>query len=289
MNAPADLQVVLHMDETLHQSLRRNEGALEEAKAIAIDSPAMADIANTELRDIVSRKKQVAEWRKKFIEPAKQIIANAEALFDPALEALENAEKHLKLLLAAWVRKEEERIAAERRAAEEADRRARAEAEARAAAERARAEEIAAARRREAEEAEAQRRAASESGDTRTAAAAAAASARLNQEAEARVEQAEVKAQEIQMSAPAATAAPAAAPAAPKGFGLRDNWIAEVEKDEKTTILAIAAALPTRPELIGLLKLDMSAAKQMARALKANFNVPGMKAKNDRVATSRAA
>lgn len=63
---------------------------------------------------------------------------------------------------------------------------------------------------------------------------------------------------------------------------------AELAGEEQDAIKAIGAVLATRPELISMLKLDMVAANKMAKALKGNFNVPGLKAINKPVAASRA-
>ena len=128
--------------ETFAQ-IQSESRALDAARDFSIDSPEMAEAANVELRGIKGRIAKLQDMRKGFIAPAKQIIANAEALFDAPLESLAAAEKHIKGLLGTWTT-EQQRIADEaRRKAEEEQRRARAEAEAKAAAERARTEEAA--------------------------------------------------------------------------------------------------------------------------------------------------
>lgn len=306
MGAPDSvLNVSLRMDESMHASLRRAEGALEEAQAYEIADGQMAELANTELRGVIGRKKEIEQLRRGFVQPAKDIIANAEALFDPALQRLAAAEAHLKGLLSDWTQKEQARIESERRQAEEAARRARAEADAKAAAERARAEEQARKAREEAQaaeraraEAEAKARAARESGDKEAAAkaereaqAAAAERARKEEEERERIASAEARATQAQMEAAAAPVAKSVASAVPKGFGVRDNWVAEIEpgKTEQDVIRAIAAKLADRPDLIGLLKLNTSAANSMAKALKANAAIPGMQSVNRPVSTSRAA
>ncbi|MBI2798934.1 MAG: hypothetical protein HYX63_01405 [Gammaproteobacteria bacterium] len=297
--------VSLHMDGTMQNQLRINEQALVEAQAYAIDSADMAGLANDELRHIIQRKKQVKEWKTGFVAPAKLIISNAEKLFDPALEALENAEGHLKGLLKGWTELEDRRVADERRKADDEARRIRQEAEQKATAERARAEQQAADERRKAEAAEQERqRAEAEAararaeGDKqaaavaeRQAAAAAAEAAKREESARAKEEEGEAKAVNAELSAMATIqAAPqVAVTAVPNGFGLRDNFVAIVEKDERTTILAIAAVLATRPELVALLKLDMSAANKMAKALRDNANLPGFVVRNERISTSRKA
>ena len=75
----------------------------------------------------------------------------------------------------------------------------------------------------------------------------------------------------------------------PPGFSMRENWICEFDQgcDELAVKQKIAAALPQRPDLIGLFRLDMVAAGKMAKALKRSFNVPGLIARNDPIAASR--
>lgn len=305
-NEAPHFAVQLALNADAFAQIQAESRALEAARDFAIDSPEMAEAANLELRSIKARIAKLQEARKGFIAPAKQIIANAEALFDEPLESLAGAEKHIKGLLANWTT-EQQRLADEaRRKADEEARRARAEAEARAAADRARAEEQARKAREEAEaaeraraDAEARARAAREAGDKEAAAkaereaqASAAERARKEEEERQRIQAGEAKAAESLLAA--AAAAPAttvAAPAIPKGFGMRDNWTIELEpgKTEKDAIRAIAASLAQRPDLIGLLKLDMSAAGKMAKATKADTAIPCMKAVNKPVPTSRAA
>lgn len=295
MGSPSDLplSVTLTMDEQVRSQLTRAPGLVEAAEAYVIDCPQMAEIANTELRNVIAFKKQLVEFRKGFVAPAKQIIANAEALFDAPIEAAERAEGIYKQRLSGWTQ-EQERIAAEaRRKAEEEERKLRAEAEARAAAERARAEEEAAAKRRQAQEAEERRKKAEAEGNARAAAAAAAERDRREQEARSKIEAGEAKANNTILAA-AATAPATVAPEATKvsGFSMRKNWIAEDEPgktEDELTLMIVKAIAGGRAELLSLLKRDKVAANKLAKALESNFNVPGMKARNAPVAASRAA
>jgi membrane protein involved in colicin uptake len=285
-----DLSVSLTLTPELVGNLSREAGALEIAQAYVIDSPEMAAEANKELQDVKRRLKAVDEWRERFLAPVRQLTATANEFFNPARKALQEAEMHLKGALIDWTSKEEERVAAERRKAEEIARRLRAEAEARAAAERARAEQEAAEKRRQAAEAEERRRKAEAEGNAKAAATAAAESARREEEARAKIEAGEARAQQAQMAAAAAPVAEVAAPAKLAGFTPRDNWVAEftTTEDEAKALIVNAIAVG-RADLLGLLIVDAKAAGRLAKALKKNFNVPGMLAVNKPVASSRAA
>lgn len=299
--------VSLQMDGTIQRQLTVLEGAMVEAQAYEIDSPEMAEIVNAELRSVIQRKKQVKEWKEGFVAPAKTIISNAEKLFDPALVALGDAEIHHKGLLKGWTEKEEWRITDQRRKAEDEARRIRQEAEQKAAAERARAEQQAAEERRKAEAAEQERqRAEVEAARARTdgdkqaalaaerrAAAAAAEAAKRDELARAKTEEGEAKAQNAELSAMATiqAAAPATVTSTPSGFGLKTNWVARLKPYTKEidVIKAIAAELAARPELVSYLLLNIGAASKAAKAMRENFNVPGLIAVNERISTSRKA
>jgi hypothetical protein len=188
---------------------------------------------------------------------------------------------------------EQKRLADEaerQRQAEE--RRVRQEAEAKAAAERAKAEQIAAEQRRQAEAAEAARRKAEAEGNAKAAARAAAEAATLQEKAVATIENADAKAAETIMAAQAALQLPPATAEKVAGFSLRDNWKAELHpgKGEYAVIALIVEAIANgRSDLLALLKLDMSAADKLAKALKGAMNVPGMLAVNRQTSVSRAA
>lgn len=293
MNAqtePTELSCTLRVDASLQQHIARGVSSLDIANAIIVDSADMAQLASNERTELARAIDKMKELRKGFLAPAQQIIDNAKALFDPALNALEESRTIIGNKLKHWTEAEEARVAAERRAAEEVARRARQEAEAAAAAERARAAEKAAAERRAAEEAEERRRKAAAEGNARAAAAAAAEAARAAERAQAAEENAATKVDAIQTAAAAVIPMPAPAPAKIAGTSLRDNWIARLQKNttEDQAKALIVAACATRPELMALLKLDTSAINKMAKALKGAMNVPGFEAYNDKqIAGSR--
>ncbi len=299
------LAVKLEMDEVTRGQLVSFETILEVVNEYVVDSPAMAQLANDELRTIKTKIVKVDEMRKGFIAPARQIIAHAEALFDPALKALRQAETLLKDRLGTFAQ-EQQRLADEsRRAQEAAERKIRQEAEQKAAAERARAEQEASEKRRQATVAEEARKKAVAEGDSRAAVAAAAQSARLEEEARARQEEGEIKAAAAQLAAAASVSAQAPTLVAAKidGFSMRDSWQVELERDEAYAIRRIAMEFigvdqnesgelffkPPRAELIGLLAFNAPSANKMAKALKNNLNVPGLRAVNKPIAASRKA
>jgi hypothetical protein len=77
------------------------------------------------------------------------------------------------------------------------------------------------------------------------------------------------------------------APTAPKpaapGVSFRDNYSAEV-----TDLIALVQSVATGAQPITLLLPNMPALNQMARALKDAMSIPGVKAKNERIAAQRA-
>lgn len=295
MGAPdlKPLTAQLVMTPEMAADLQRESRALELARQYVIDSPDMARAANDELRDIKRRLKVVDDWHEKFLAPLKQLRETTESFFGPARKALKEAEQHLKAALLEFQRKEDERIAAERREREEAERRARQEAERVAAAERARAEAKAAEERRKAEEAERARLKAVAEGNARAAAAAAAEAAKAQERAAQAIENGEAKAAHAQLEAAAVAqaAAPVQQQTALAGFGTRENWVAEFApgQDEDSVKVAIVTAIATarRADLLAVLALDMKAVQRIAKAQKKHFNVPGMVAKDKPIAASR--
>lgn len=286
------LSVTLEMPAETAEVLRQDEASLEAARELVIDSPAMANIANDELRGVKARIKRLKELKEGFVAPARQILDNAAALFNPALNALTQAESVIKGALGTW-QTEQERIAAEaRRLAQEAERKRIQEAEAVAAAARAKAQEQAREQERIAAEAERKRLAAIAEGNAREASRQAALAAKATETASAVVQNAEVKAMDTIVAAQVAAPAPVAVAAKVAGFSMRDNYKAELlpsttAQQALREIVALAAT--TRPDLLSILTIDMAAADRLAKAQKSLFNCPGLQAVNRPVATSRAA
>lgn len=282
----------LTMTPELATELQRETGALEVAHAYVVDSPAMAQEANKELKAVKIRILRMKELKAGFVAPAKTIIANAEALFDPPIKALTDAEQFIKIQLTVFQQLEERRIEDARRAREVGERLARQKAEQEAAAARARAEEEAREQRRRATEAEEARRKAEAEGNAKAAAKAAAEAAAAASRANAVEENAERKAQAIELAAsalPSKVVEPE--PVKLDGFSTRDNWVAELGDgfDDEAVKREICSAIGAgRLELLSLVKLDMPAANKLAKALKKNFHVPGLVSVNRPIAASRA-
>jgi hypothetical protein len=117
------LSVNLTMTPELASELSRETGALEVARAYVVDCSELAVAANNELKACKARTTRLKELKAGFVAPAKQIIANAEALFDPAIEANVAAEAYLKNQLTEFKALEDRRAEEARRARAEEERR----------------------------------------------------------------------------------------------------------------------------------------------------------------------
>jgi len=286
---PEKFDLSLPVTAEIRQQINPN-GVVAVAESYVIDSNEMAVMANDELKNVKGRWKTLDDMRKKFVEPARQMIANAQEMFNPALDQYAKAEQVLKGKLSDWQTKEAARIAEENRKREEEARIARQKAEQEAAAARARAEQEAQAARQRAAEAERQRQEAEAAGNAAAAKRAAAAAAKAAEQAAAAIENGQAQANAAVMQAAAAETAPVAVKTEIKGFSMRDNWTAQLKAgaDENAAKTMICQAIASgRTELIALLALDMKAAGQMAKALKGAMNVPGLEAVNKPVAASR--
>jgi hypothetical protein len=302
---PQVLSVSLAMTPEIASELQTQQGALDLARAYTLtgsieEKTFLASEANKYLRTVKASLTRVKELKAGFVAPAKQIIANAEALFDPAIDALAKAETFLKGELVKFDA-EVKRLADEaRRRREDEERAARQKAEQEAAAARARAEQEAREKERQAREAEERRLAAEREGNSKAAAKAAAEKAKAEEGARAAIETGEAKAMEVQLAASAApttTEAPEAVKLA--GFSTRENYVSELAPgvlDEETALALLVAGIAgvdaaklQRRDLLALIKIDWPAANKLAKAQKTHMNAPGLVAKNRPVASSRAA
>lgn len=188
----------------------------------------------------------------------KTAVAQRDGLKAPFLEA----DKAYSKAMGAY-EQEQERIRCE---AEEAARRDRERLE-REEAERVRSE---------------QARLTKEEEDRRLA-EAAAAEARGDTETAARIIEAPVETPTVAARPVFVPVAPVAPAPVVKGLSFRDNWKAEV-----TDVMALVRAVAKGEQPITLLEPHMPALNQMARALKQAMNVPGVKAKNERISSQRA-
>lgn len=96
-----DREMILAANATLHDS-----------EGFAIRSPAAATEANTQLRHIKIRRKQLDDMRKQLVAPIDEARGKIQALFREPLEALKHAETNYKNALLDYQR-EERRIAQE--------------------------------------------------------------------------------------------------------------------------------------------------------------------------------
>jgi hypothetical protein len=281
---PEKFEIAIPVSEDTRKALKGGDSAVNIAKSFTIDSPEMAQVAADRRALITKQITHFEDMRKSLIAPAMQIVESARGIFNPTINGLKEAKDILGKKLTVWTQEEQKRIDEENRRREEEARKARQEAERKAAEAKAEAEARERAARKAEEEADAKRKAAEEAGNKRAAEAAARAAARAREEAANAQENAEAKSVEAQTHA--AAVVEAARPeqrAKVSGFGTRENWIAEVEKGktEQDVIKAIAANLEQRPDLIGLLSLDMKAANKLAKALKSHFSVPGLVSRNN--------
>jgi hypothetical protein len=282
---PASLSVALVMTDDIKAKLQEGEGALAGVKGYEITDHDTAAAVAGEMNGYKRAIVKLEDLRKGFLRPAQEIIDNAKALFNPAIEGFEAAEAHCKTLLAGWDDKERKRIALENAQREEAARKIRQEAEREAAAIRARAEEAAAEARRKAQEAEAARVKALAEGNARAAAAAAAEKAKQAERERAAVENGEAKAQEAHLAAAAqVAAAPVVEQAKVAGTSMRDKWVAELAPGVADVAAAKAMIVEAigkgRTDLLGVLDVNESAIRKMAEGLMKAMSVPGFVAVN---------
>jgi len=285
--APAKLAVALAFTPELQRQIQEGAESVElVTEAFTISSQPEANAAAERLTLCNKGVDALKLLKAGFVAPAKQIIANAEALFDPGIRGYEQSGTVLRQRLLGWKQQEDRRIAAENAAREAEARRARQEAEAKAARERAAAAELARQREREAAELEAQRRAAEEAGRTREAKALAGKAAEKTAQADAALENGERAAQNAHIEAQASTGAAPAVAAPIKGFTAAQNWVAERNEgvaDDAAALELIVRAICgfpdeqrlARPDLLALFKLDTSALNRLAKAQKKLMNVPG--------------
>lgn len=294
----------LRVDESINRNLAEGLTLVEIAEACTVDSLDMAVVAKENLDGCIRFRTTLDEQRKKFIEPAKKIIDEANGLFKPAIEAAQRAELIYRKRLTDWQIAEQRRIEDARRRQAEEERRIREQAEREAAAARARAEQAAAEARRKADEEEKARKVAEAEGNARAAREAAARKAKLEEEARQREEAAERAAEQARLEAAArmpTTVVPEQQKVA--GLTMRDNWICEPDPrlvdsgdgSEKRCmlelVLAIAGVKEPQPgarlDLIGCVMLNDSAADKLTKALKNDTNIPGYRAVNRQVPVNR--
>lgn len=289
---PTSLSVTLNMTDEIRASLRMGETAVAEAKEYAIESVADAQLVAEEMNGYKRAITKLETLKKGFVAPAKEIIKNADELFNPSIQGYSVAEQHCKALLTGWDHKERQRVAEETARREAEERRARQKADQDAAAARARAEEEARAKREAAAKAEADRELAEREGNAAAAREAAAKAAKLTQQADAAIENGNAKAAEAHIAAAAATTA-LPVPAAEKvsGISMRDKWVAKLKPDltlaQAKALIVRAIVQDNRPDLLGVLDLNESAIRKLAEGLHEAMDIPGFEAKNEPIVAGK--
>ena len=255
---------------------RSAQAFLVTAKHIVIDSHEMYQVAADELAAIKGKVKGLEEQRTKLVAPLNQVVKDINAMFKPPMDFLTQAESTIKRSMLTYQedvdRRRREEEARARAAAEAARERARIEQERAATAEKARLEQ---------ERLEQERQAALAAGDTVKA-------AKIEAKAEGAQEVAEARMAGLDGAAATVVAAPVVATVQdiPKvsGVSTRAQWVAEI--DNFPAFLAHVAA---NPQFHNLVKVDEKALGQLAKALKQNLAIPGVKVSEKSILASRAA
>lgn len=256
----------------------------DRVNVIEVTSDASAEAANDLLKLMRSASNVLEDKRKELTGPLLESKRRIDGFFNQQIERLDLGVKQLKAKIGGYLeskRKAEEEAVAKRRAEEEAVRR-KLEDEARkreaeAAAARAKAEAEAEEARRRAQLAEEARRKAEAEGNAKAAAQAAAEAAKLNQQAQAKLESGEAKAAAIETQAAATREAAAgitssgpAAVAGPKGFSQRSVYGYEI-----VDFMALVKAVAAGEQPATFLQVNETVLRQYAQAVKTGFKVPG--------------
>lgn len=251
--------------------------ALDNARSMVIDSDAMYQCAAEDLSGIKKKYKDLDEQRTGIVRPLNDAVRRVNELFREPLDFLTQAESTIKRAMLTYQDEQEKK-----RRQEEA--RLRAEAEKKAAEERARIE---AQRKADEERArletarlEEERQAAIAKGDT---VAAAKTEAKIERVAEV----AEIKDASAEQQAAAVYIAPVvptfAAPTV-KGVATKGTW-----KGEVTDKLALVKFVAANPQFLNLLDPATKEINAIAKALKANANIDGVRVFEEKSIASRAA
>ncbi len=246
------------------------EIVLEVAETYVIDSELMYNEAGEELRRIKAKSKELSEKRVGITKPLDEAKKAVMDLFRRPIEILDQAERVLKNSIVNYQEEQARLARVEQQKREEAQRIEREALEAKAKA----AEEAAL---KEAEELQRKANEAAQKGNAEEAQKIAEQAQLAFQTGQA---QANVIAQEASaMNAPVAVAAPAKV----VGISTREVWKAEVT-DKEALIKYIAA----NPACLNLVDINTSAVNQMAKAMKGNLNIPGLRAYSEKSVAARA-
>lgn len=297
--ATEPVTATVSFDDETHNHLTTAGSALTIAQAFEITS---SDDCQEAVNERNANLKEV-EWLEARLEyvlsPFTEGVKRVRALFKPKIDRRKEAIAYLNPLIVDWTQKEQRRVDAENAAREEAARKIRQQAEQDAAAELARANQEAEEKRRQAAEQETARQKAIAEGDATAAQEAARKAAELTEQAGHVMETAHAAVQENTLQAAAAAPTPLVASAPIAGNQLRDKWVAELRPTftEEQAMLAIIDAIVNgttlvdgsgnsgpRHDLLGILKMDLSALNKLASSLKKNMIVPGYVAMNRPIA-----
>ena len=214
---------------------------VEIARDFTVTSDDEATVAAEQLSAIVKFVKAQETRRLELTRPYDATKADITKAFNEPTSKASEAEKLLRTALLTY-QQEQQRIAAERRRQEqERIERERVAAEAEAEKQRQRAAEL------------------------KTDAA--------RERAQEKAEEAEAKAEEL-----AVTSAVVEAPKKLAGFSVRDNWTFDVSPNGLEDLVAAIAG--GRKDLLQYLALDLAQIGRVVKAMKANTQIPGIKAVN---------
>lgn len=265
-NETAEIEVVEGVPANVVKTHETSaDNMLAVAKSYVIDSPEMAEAAAADLGLVKAALKKLEDERIDLKKPVLEAGRKIDSLFERLKSRYLQAEAVLKPALLNWHEAERKRAEEQRRQQEEAARKLREEEQRKA---------------REAEEArlaaEAEARKAAEAGDVEAMFAAEEKAAEAAQAEAVAIETAEV----LQHAAPVAVAAPAKL----AGVSTRQEWKAEV-----TDLMALVKAVAEGNASIELLQANQVEINKRAKALKKEFNVPGVRVYSEPNLSARAA
>ncbi len=247
------------------------EAFLASARAMTITSQSMYGMAANELQAIKAKTKDLDEQRTGIVKPLNEAVKRINDLFRAPLDFLGQAERVIKNTMITFndqqeaIRREEER-----------------KAQAIAEAERARLASLAAQAAAKAREEEARIR--QEAADA-AAAGDAAMAAKLESKAESTAAKFEQKAEDLRESAAMVQAAPIAT-IATKTAGISSRGVWKGEVIDKMALIKYVAA---NPQFANLIEPNDKAINAMAKALKENLNVDGVRVWEEKTIAARSA
>lgn len=251
--------------------------ALTSANSLVIDSHEMYQIAGEDLSNIKRRQKDLEEQRTGIVKPLNEAVKRINDMFRAPMDFLTQAEGILKRRMLAYTDEQERkrrveeaklRAEAERRAAEE---RARIESQRRADQERLRIEH---------EKLKREYQVALDAGETAKAEKIDARAEGVKEVAEIRNDTAE---QQISMVAPVPVIAHTPEVPIVKGVSSRGVWKAEV-----TDKLALVKFVAANPQYLNLLEPAIKELGAIAKALKGNAIIDGVRIYEEKILSSRA-